>query len=476
MPFRYTCGSVIRAAITAFVALGCAVGADAQTTLVLNQPTTQVTDTSIRGGTYASTNYVGQDLATKSYSDATYVRRALVKFDTENTIPLGATVAAATLTVTVASGGSDATRPIAAYQILTPFQSDQATWKLRKTTTSWSTAGGDLGMLLAQAPVGNAAGTKVSFDVTRLVQLAVSGSLGSSRYTRIALVDVGASSGASDRSYASTASADSTARPILTVTLGAATSTGASSSLRVLEWNTHHGGWRTDGVWDPQLLMNWVAKLNPDIVALEEVERKTSWSGGQDDLPLFLSLLQQITGKTWYGVFVVASGGTSGIGNAILSKTPFISTSTHLLSYQRAVVHAAIDWNGRAINVFGTHLDANSSSYRLTEIGELKTVVGGFAEQRIVAGDFNASPSSSEWNAMATSFADAWAIARGLGTAIAFPDDPNGNTRNGRIDYVWTSKTATNLVLKSAQVFDTRDANGVMPSDHRPLLAVYDVK
>ena len=38
------------------------------------------------------------------------------------------------------------------------------------------------------------------------------------------------------------------------------------------------------------------------------------------------------------------------------------------------------------------------------------------------------------------------------------------------------SHTATNLVLKSCQVYDARDANGVMPSDHRPIMSVFTVK
>jgi hypothetical protein len=41
---------------------------------------------------------------------------------------------------------------------------------------------------------------------------------------------------------------------------------------------------------------------------------------------------------------------------------------------------------------------------------------------------------------------------------------------------VWTSKGASQLTLVGAQVFDTRDANGVQPSDHRPVMAVYSVK
>ena len=35
---------------------------------------------------------------------------------------------------------------------------------------------------------------------------------------------------------------------------------------------------------------------------------------------------------------------------------------------------------------------------------------------------------------------------------------------------------AKRLELKKAQVFDTRDFSGVMPSDHRPLMATFEVR
>ena len=70
---------------------------------------------------------------------------------------------------------------------------------------------------------------------------------------------------------------------------------------------------------------------------------------------------------------------------------------------------------------------------------------------------------------------DAWAVAKTNGVAVAYDGNSAGNTRNSRIDYVWYSKKATQLVLKGAQVFDTRDANGVMPSDHRPVMATFQV-
>ncbi len=37
-------------------------------------------------------------------------------------------------------------------------------------------------------------------------------------------------------------------------------------------------------------------------------------------------------------------------------------------------------------------------------------------------------------------------------------------------------RTASRLKLKKVQVFDVRNSSGVMPSDHRPLMATYEVK
>ena len=99
----------------------------------------------------------------------------------------------------------------------------------------------------------------------------------------------------------------------------------------------------------------------------------------------------------------------------------------------------------------------------------------GFAEDRIITGDFNGVPGTTEINTMTNGYYDAWAVAQPLGIAYSAPDNPYGNTRNGRIDYVFYSHGEQHLTLQSVTVVDTRDANGVMPSDHRPLLAVFGV-
>ena len=100
----------------------------------------------------------------------------------------------------------------------------------------------------------------------------------------------------------------------------------------------------------------------------------------------------------------------------------------------------------------------------------------GFAEARIIVGDFNAQPSTTESATMRLTYIDSWAQAQQDGRAIAYPGNTAGNTRNTRLDYIYYSKGATTLKLLSSQVFDVRDAKGIMPSDHRPLLSIFEIK
>jgi endonuclease/exonuclease/phosphatase family metal-dependent hydrolase len=186
--------------------------------------------------------------------------------------------------------------------------------------------------------------------------------------------------------------------------------------------------------------------------------------------------MKQYTGKTWYWKFETLSGETNGIGNMILSRFPIDASSPRLLSGGRSALDVAFTVNGRTINFTSTHLHPDSSSYRKTEIGELTSWQAGLAEQRIVVGDFNASYTSAENALMTKTYYDSWAEAKTDGTAVAFADNPNGNTRNSRIDFIYYSHGATKLTLKSSQVYDTRDSDGDMPSDHRPLMSVFTVQ
>jgi len=472
-------GRLFLLGLIATLVLSSAATSFAQTTVTLNQPTSQVLAATVRGGTYANQNDQWT-LATRSSTDLTNLRRALLKFDTESTIPQGSVITSALLTVTIKSGSADASRTIGAYQTSTSWTEDQVTWNHRRDGEGWITPGGDYGSKLDEAVVCNTAGSKVTFDVTPLVKAAVAGELGSSRYTRIALIDQDSSTADSYRVYASPTDSNTASRPVLKVVYGStSTSPGTSSSspsLRVLHWNTHHGGVGTDGVWDPARLVKWIAKFNPDVVSLNEMERKTSWSKNTDEPVTIAALMEQYTGRTWYWKFETLSGSATGIGNMVLSRFPLDASEPRLLTGGRSALNIAVTVNGRTINFTSTHLDPDSSSYRLKDIGELTSWESGLAEQRIVVGDFNASYTAPEYTAMTKTYYDAWSEAKADGTAVAFADNPNGNTRNGRIDFIYFSRAATNLTLKSTQVYDTRDSNGVMPSDHRPLLSVFTVK
>lgn len=473
-------GSVlVRVLLGAFALVASVTAATAQTTVTLSQPDTQVVFATIRGGAYDDTNF-STILETRASDDSTYKRRALLKFDTQNTIPAGSTVTSAYLTVTVKDGNADASRAIGVYQVTSSWTETEVTWKQRRTSEAWGTVGGDLGSKLAQQTVGNAAGTKVTFDVTALVQKAVSGALGSSRYTRVALIDLDSASQDSWRAYYTPRTSTTSYRPVLKVTYGSGSVASPSpststSTLHVLHWNTHHGGVGTDGVWDPYRLIKKAAGFKPDIVSFNEIERYTGW-GNCDEPALIASLMKQYTGQTWYYKFYTLSGASNGIGNMVLSRFPIESTATKLLVGGRSAVEMRISVNGRTVNVTSTHLHPNSSTYRLQEIQELFSWEPNFSEQRIIAGDFNAGPTSTETATMKQKYYDTWAEAYADGTAISYPGNPYGYTRNSRIDYIYQSHGATCLVLKSVQVYDVRDSSGIMPSDHRPLMSTFTVK
>ena len=447
--------------------------------------TVQLTESSatvIRGGSYANTNLSADPvLATRASDDATYVRRVLLKFDTENTIPAGSAITSAKLTVTVA-GGNTESRTISAYRISTSYDAPEATWKIRKTSTSWSSAGGDLAEKAASATVTNTVGSDVTFDVTALVQGAVNGNF-SSRYTRVALVDNGGSSRDSYKEYYSENAGDTSVRPILTVTYGSSTAaptpaptSGSGVKMRVLQWNLHHGV-GTDGKYDINRIATWIANMSPDVVMLNEVEKYTGW-GNEDQPARYQSLLESKTGKTWYLLFAQEFGdwSSNGKGHVILSKYPFAATDRVAISYDRVIADARIVVNGRTISLLVTHLDPDSATRRLTQAKEVTTWALAHPENRILTGDMNAWPDQTSIAEYNKTYNDSWTVATSKGAAYEFSGlSPDGATKSGRIDYIFYSKGVSNVSTVSSQVYDTRDSSGYMPSGHRPVLTTFQI-
>jgi endonuclease/exonuclease/phosphatase family metal-dependent hydrolase len=256
------------------------------------------------------------------------------------------------------------------------------------------------------------------------------------------------------------------------------TSSSTSTSgtlLKVMDWNIHHGI-GTDGRYDINRIADWIVRTGANVVSLNEVEKYVGGYGNEDQPARFASMLRSKTGKTWYYKFAQRDGNTNGQGNLLLTTFAIESKDGYELSYSRSVARVAVIVNGFRVNLYSTHLDADSSSRRATQMKELKAWADNYPEQRVIAGDFNAWPGATEISNMTSSYYDSWAMAVSLNVDVAYSGNTAGNTRNSRIDYVFHSKGATRLKLKKVQVFDVRNSSGVMPSDHRPLMATYEVR
>ena len=263
-----------------------------------------------------------------------------------------------------------------------------------------------------------------------------------------------------------------------TSTVTASAPSTSSTTLRVLQWNTHHGGYGTDGVYDTNRLASWIVAMNPDVVMLNEIEKYTSW-GYEDQPAVYKALLQQKTGRTWYSSFAQEFGqwSSNGKGNLILSKYPLSYTTAYELvhNYDRSIGLATITVNNRPITLMITHLDPYDASLRLTQAIEVTGWAAPQPENRIITGDMNAWPDQASIGYFNSLYYDSWAVAASQGTATAFSGN-NGETKNGRIDYIFYSKGSSNLVVRSSQVYDTRDSSGYMPSDHRPVLTTFEIR
>jgi endonuclease/exonuclease/phosphatase family metal-dependent hydrolase len=255
-----------------------------------------------------------------------------------------------------------------------------------------------------------------------------------------------------------------------------------SVPLRVLSWNIQFGQ-GTDGVTNYDRIATWLARMNPDLIALCEVP--------PDSIPTLVTALNQKTGRTWNSHFVPKAPDIAE-GNLILSKYSFVAVGSRYLSYTRSIAQATVNVGGRNINFFATHLDHTSSSLRLTEATELISWTSSFAAPRIVAGDMNAGNDTPEVLALLSAYRDSWVDALNQGAASAYPDNPvwmNTRTRRWRIDFILYAADVTAMTTKSANIPDTRDLSntnvvnrlgttddyGVRPSDHNLVVTDFDV-
>ena len=258
------------------------------------------------------------------------------------------------------------------------------------------------------------------------------------------------------------------------------TPTTTATRFKVLQWNVAYGR-GTDNRIDLNRQVNWLVNMHPDLISLNEVP--------PENVSQYKNMLQQRTGVTWYSHWIAITPGNN-VGQQILSRHPFVSTKSLYLSFGRSVAQVKVSIGGKTINFFSTHLSYESVAWRQTQLAQINTWAATFAEQKILLGDFNLSPNWVEHTTMTLLFHDAWQQAFNAGTAISYPDNPEGRTRKGRVDYINYSKGASGLRLIDVRMPDQRDLNnrnvaitvggsndaGVRPSDHNFIVATFETK
>jgi endonuclease/exonuclease/phosphatase family metal-dependent hydrolase len=238
----------------------------------------------------------------------------------------------------------------------------------------------------------------------------------------------------------------------------------SGTTLRVLQWNTSHGGRRTDGVYDPDNLVNWIVRMNPHVASLNEVDDLTKANR-------IVSLLESKTGVNW-------NSHWDARGNLLVTKLPVDDRDICVVNAsagRKSTFMTVRTSNGRTVSIYASHLSL-SATERNIEVPALQACARNKVQGRILAGDYNMQAGSAAYNLSMEGHTDAWKKAKELGGAINYPGNCDGCTRNSRIDYVFTSTGASYLVLQSAQIYDTRNSSGVAASDHKPMVVAYAVR
>lgn len=231
-------------------------------------------------------------------------------------------------------------------------------------------------------------------------------------------------------------------------------------TLRVVSSNIRHGV-GMDGKLDLDRSAAVLRRLEPDLVALQEVDERCRRSGGVDQAA---ALGKALGMEHRFGEFMDYDGGRYGL--AVLSRFPLKATRRHELppgAEPRCALEVEVEVPGlgRPVSFTCVHNDWTQEPIRVRQMRALTAALG---ERRpaIIAGDYNGEPGS----ASLTVLADAgWRILAKDGARGANPTWP-ADAPTQEIDHV--AERGLPEYSVSHDVIDERVA-----SDHRPILAVF---
>ena len=226
--------------------------------------------------------------------------------------------------------------------------------------------------------------------------------------------------------------------------------TDETPTLRVLTYNIHHGR-GTDGKFDYERMAKVIAGLNPDVIALQEVDNKTQRASGVD---IAEELGQRLKMNHVFGNALYFSGGQ--YGEAVLSRFPIADAKAHHLPYRfgnepRTALEVRVTPDNEIpeFTFVGTHLCHQSSDTRWEQTQELDKLFSARSDLPVImAGDLNARPGSKPMQVLLDK---AWI------DAVA---------PKSRIDYVLLRKE------DPWEIVETIIVDEPIVSDHDPILTI----
>jgi endonuclease/exonuclease/phosphatase family metal-dependent hydrolase len=228
--------------------------------------------------------------------------------------------------------------------------------------------------------------------------------------------------------------------------------------IAVLTYNIHHGE-GTDGRLDLDRIARIILASQADLVALQEIDQNTTRTGRNDQA----AELARLTGM--YYVFGKAMDFQGGAyGQAILSRWRIAKSEVHQLPQQagrepRILLRAQIHAPGGELVLASTHLDHQIEHIRVAQAEALNNLLPANGPAPVVlAGDFNAVPSSPPMLALRPNWRDA-------GEELGAPTIPARNPSR-RIDYILLAPRERWQVLRTTVLEEP------VASDHRPVLAL----
>lgn len=254
---------------------------------------------------------------------------------------------------------------------------------------------------------------------------------------------------------------------ILLVSIGGARRAGgadaeARARIAVLSYNIHHGV-GVDGKLDLERIAEVIRSVSPDIVSLQEVDNRTSRSGQVDQA-------QELAGLTGMEAVFGASMDLGGgkYGNAVLTKLPVeASKCVPLPGEPRSALLVTVrlaHGTSRAerVTFAATHLDT-AEAPRLESVALIEEAFLSDPDApALLAGDLNALTGSATMLALA----ETWENATLREDLFTFP----AGTPTRQIDYIMYRPS------RRWAVVETRVLNEPVASDHRPILAVLELR